>query len=68
MISNNVLANNVDVLTAQAERHYYNCDYHSCYDLTSAVLEKDLYHTQCLPIHLSCLMELKKTNGMIDAF
>ncbi|RWS15248.1 cell division cycle protein 16-like isoform X1 [Dinothrombium tinctorium] len=30
------------------------------------VLEKDIYHTECLPIHLSCLMELKKTNVLFD--
>ncbi|UYV72140.1 CDC16, partial [Cordylochernes scorpioides] len=26
------------------------------------ILGQDAYHTQCLPIHISCLMELKKTN------
>jgi len=64
--SSNLLATNVDVLTAQAERFYYNCDYHSCYNLNSQVLARDLYHPQCLPIHLSCLMELKKTNILFD--
>ncbi|KAI1280486.1 Cell division cycle protein 16 -like protein [Halotydeus destructor] len=65
-VNNEYLENNVDVLTAQAERCYYNCDYHQCYKITSEVLSRDLYHSQCLPIHLSCLMELKKTNALFE--
>ena len=34
-IANDSLVNNVDVLTAKAERLYYNCDYHLCYKITS---------------------------------
>ncbi|RWS30705.1 cell division cycle protein 16-like isoform X1 [Leptotrombidium deliense] len=60
------IGNNVDVLTAVAERHYYNCDYLQCSKITSQVLVKDVYHSECLPIHLSCLMELKKTNVLFD--
>lgn len=60
------LSNNVDVMTALAERHYYNCDYQSAFELTTTVLERDVYHTQCLPIHISCLMELNKPNQLFD--
>ncbi|XP_054162340.1 cell division cycle protein 16 homolog [Oppia nitens] len=64
--SSNILQNNVDFMTSLAERHYYNCEYQQCFKITSQVLSKDIYHTQCLPIHLSCLMELKKTNALFD--
>lgn len=32
---NGRLQDNVDILTAAAERHYYNCDYHKCFKITS---------------------------------
>ncbi|XP_015795039.1 cell division cycle protein 16 homolog [Tetranychus urticae] len=62
----NFLSDNVDILTSLAERHYYNCDFHQCIQLTNKVLKDDIYHTQCLPIHISCLMELQKTNLLFD--
>ncbi|CAG2163999.1 unnamed protein product, partial [Oppiella nova] len=61
-----ILQENVDFMTSLAERHYYNCEYQQCFKITSQVLTRDIYHTQCLPIHLSCLMELKKTNALFD--
>ncbi|XP_053211911.1 cell division cycle protein 16 homolog [Panonychus citri] len=60
------LSDNVDILTSLAERHYYNCDFQQCFQLTNKVLKIDIYHTQCLPIHISCLMELQKTNLLFD--
>lgn len=27
------------------------------------ILKKDPYHNSCLPVHIACLVELKKTNG-----
>lgn len=58
---NDKLYNNVDLLTAKAEGLYYNCQYYQCLKITTDVLTRDMYHTSCLPIHISCLMELKKT-------
>ena len=55
-----LLSTNADILTAEAESLYYNCDYQSCYTVTKTVLTKDIYHSSCLPVHISCLMELKK--------
>lgn len=56
------LQGNLDLATVLAERCYYNCDYQQCYVITSSVLNKDPFHSHCLPIHVSCLMELKKSN------
>ncbi|KAK3888761.1 hypothetical protein Pcinc_007234 [Petrolisthes cinctipes] len=58
------LASNADFITAQAEKLYYNCNYAQCYRLTQEVLKKDPYHTDCLPIHISCLVELKQSNTL----
>lgn len=58
------LQNNMDLATSMAERHYYNCDYQQCFRITSNVLNKDPFHTQCLPIHISCLVELRKSNAL----
>ena len=60
------LQENVDLMTAKAEACYYQCDYYQCIKLTTQVLSRDVYHTECLPIHISCLMELKKANQLFD--
>jgi len=58
------LATNLDLAVAQAERHYYNCNYQQCSQITEDVLKKDPYHSSCLPVHISCLVELKKVNKL----
>ncbi|KAG8201646.1 hypothetical protein JTE90_012713 [Oedothorax gibbosus] len=58
------LAGNLDVGTALAERCYYNCDYEQCYSITTIILNKDPFHLNCLPIHITCLMELEKPNAL----
>lgn len=58
------LADNLDMQVAKAEKLYYNCDYHQCFSLTERILKKDPYHNSCLPVHIACLVELKKTNAL----
>ncbi|XP_047361479.1 cell division cycle protein 16 homolog isoform X1 [Vespa velutina] len=58
------LSDNLDLEVSEAERLYYNCDYHKCFSLTERILNKDPYHTACLPVHIACLVELKKTNAL----
>ena len=58
------LSTNSDFVVAKAERHFYNCDYSQCFSLTSSVMKEDPFHTDCLPIHISCLVELKKSNSL----
>ncbi|XP_063995452.1 cell division cycle protein 16 homolog [Diachasmimorpha longicaudata] len=55
---------NLDMQVAKAERLYYNCDYHQCFNLTEKILKKDPYHSSCLPVHIACLVELKKTTAL----
>ena len=58
------LSLNSDFAVAKAERHFYNCDYTQCFSMTSSVMKEDPFHTDCLPIHISCLVELKKPNDL----
>ncbi|XP_053593265.1 cell division cycle protein 16 homolog [Microplitis demolitor] len=58
------LQDNLDMQVAKAERLYYNCDYQQCFSLTETILKKDPYHNCCLPVHIACLVELKKTNAL----
>ncbi|KAG8037704.1 hypothetical protein G9C98_005915 [Cotesia typhae] len=58
------LQKNLDMQVAKAERLYYNCDYQQCFSLTEVILKKDPYHSCCLPVHIACLVELKKTNAL----
>lgn len=60
------LSTNVDVLTATAERHYFNCDYYSACELSTSILERDLHHSECLTIHISSLMEIDKPTQLFD--
>ncbi|KAM5147089.1 cell division cycle protein 16 homolog isoform 3-T3 [Callospermophilus lateralis] len=60
----NGLQENLDVVVSLAERHYYNCDFKMCYKLTSAVMEKDPFHANCLPVHIGTLVELNKANEL----
>ena len=58
------LLGNLDMEVSEAERLHYNCDYHKCFLLTERILKKDPYHNLCLPVHIACLVELKKTNAL----
>ncbi|XP_072179997.1 cell division cycle protein 16 homolog [Diadema setosum] len=58
------LANNLDVQTNTAERHYYNCDFRTSYKITRSVLESDPFHERCLPVHVATLVELRLSNEL----
>ncbi|XP_015514715.2 cell division cycle protein 16 homolog [Neodiprion lecontei] len=58
------LMDNLDMEVSRAERLYYNCDYQQCFSLTERILKKDPYHSTCLPVHIACLVELKKSNAL----
>ena len=58
------LNDNLDIVASMAERHFYNCSYNLSCKMTSAILHSDPYHEACLPIHITCLVELKKTNEL----
>ncbi|XP_057663630.1 cell division cycle protein 16 homolog isoform X2 [Diorhabda carinulata] len=60
------LKNSLDLRVAEAERLYYNCDYRSCSALTENILKIDPYHDGCLPIHISCQVELKQSNKLFS--
>lgn len=60
------LSTNVDIEAAMAERHYFNCDYHSAYELSTSILEKDVHHLQCLPVYISSLMEIDKPTQLFN--
>lgn len=57
------LKSNIDIQVAEAERLYYNCDYHQCSQLTESLLKEDPYHEICLTVHISCQVELKQSNS-----
>lgn len=57
------LQESLDVIVSNAERLYYNCEYQKCRDVTDKVLKKDPYHSDCLPVHIACLVELKESNS-----
>ncbi|XP_017783826.1 PREDICTED: cell division cycle protein 16 homolog [Nicrophorus vespilloides] len=58
------LEESLDFVVSQAEQLYYNCDYQRTLELTEKILRQDPYHSDCLLVHISCLVELKKSNKL----
>merc|ERR1712223_532998 len=58
------LSGNSSLEVAMAERHFYNCDYPASHQISTVVMRKDPFHASCLPIHISCLVELRKSNDL----
>ena len=58
------VSNSLDVIVSMAEKQFSKCDFQTCYKRTSQVLEKDPFHSACLPLHISCMVELKKSNDL----
>ncbi|KAG8298096.1 anaphase promoting complex subunit cdc16 [Homalodisca vitripennis] len=58
------LSESLDVEVARAEKLYHACAFRQCLSKTQDILKRDPYHPNCLPIHIACLMELKKINQL----
>lgn len=43
-------------------------EFNSLIHFVCRILKKDPYHSACLPVHIACLVELKKTNGKLINF
>ncbi|GLU18055.1 hypothetical protein SLE2022_343770 [Rubroshorea leprosula] len=58
------LKNNTDLLACKAE-YYHQCgEYQKCFELTSALLEKDPFHLKSTLVHLAAAMELGHSNEL----
>ncbi|XP_031406421.1 anaphase-promoting complex subunit 6 isoform X2 [Punica granatum] len=56
--------NNTDLLVCKAE-YYHQCgEYQKCFELTSALLEKDPFHMKCTLIHVAAATELGHSNEL----
>lgn len=54
----------LDVTVCMAEKQFSKCDFQLCYNMTNQVLEEDPLHSTCLLLHISCMVELKKSNDL----
>lgn len=57
------VASNLELEVQRAETEFYNCNYVNCLDMTTRVMKEDPYHVDCLPLHVSALVECSKANG-----
>ncbi|KAE8124690.1 hypothetical protein FH972_019555 [Carpinus fangiana] len=58
------LKGNTDLLACKAE-YYHQCgEYQKCFELTSALLEKDPFHLKSTLVHLAAAMELGQSNEL----
>lgn len=58
------LDSSVDVMSAQAERLFYNGEYKKSLKTIDEILKRDIYHTRSLTVKIECLMELKETTSL----
>ncbi|KAK9847452.1 hypothetical protein WJX84_003493 [Apatococcus fuscideae] len=58
------LAGNLDVLTCRADWLYHSGAHQECYQLTTDILDRDMYAVECLPTHLAAALELCKKNDL----
>ncbi|XP_046848454.1 cell division cycle protein 16 homolog [Xenia sp. Carnegie-2017] len=58
------LSNSLDVTLCVAQKQFSKCDFQSCYKMTSQIIQEDSLHNACLPLHISCMVELKKSNDL----
>ncbi|VDQ15910.1 unnamed protein product [Trichobilharzia regenti] len=58
------LNDNVDIIVNKAGRMLDMCRFYECYNITSRLIRSDPYNLACLPIHISVLKELGKSNGI----
>ena len=54
------LHSNLDNIVCKAERSFNCCNYRDAFKYTTTVIEADPLHETSLPLHISCLVELKK--------
>ena len=50
---------NNDLRLALAERHYYNCDNVTAFEITSDIMREDPLHHNCVTLHISLLVDMK---------
>uniref|UniRef100_A0A0D9VRN4 Uncharacterized protein n=1 Tax=Leersia perrieri TaxID=77586 RepID=A0A0D9VRN4_9ORYZ len=62
--SGQTLKNNIDVLACKAEYYHQSGEYQKCFELTSALLERDPFHLKCTLVHLAAAMELGHSNDL----
>lgn len=58
------LSQNPDLLLSKADLLFTQCRFSEALSLTESILERDMYNLAVLPIHLSCLHELRRTNTL----
>ncbi|XP_063704150.1 cell division cycle protein 16 homolog [Culicoides brevitarsis] len=58
------LNQSVDVMSAQAEKLFYNGEYKKSLKVIDDILKRDIYHTRSLTVKIECLMELKETTAL----
>jgi anaphase-promoting complex subunit 6 len=57
---------NLDILTAKAERLYYDGDFENAYTVCRKILEKDQFHKLCVPLYVSTLVHLNKITQLFE--
>ncbi|RIB00703.1 hypothetical protein C2G38_2010317, partial [Gigaspora rosea] len=58
------LSNNANILLSHADELYTQCRFKECLEVTTRLLELDMYNQACLPIHIVCLHELREKNKL----
>jgi len=58
------LQNNLSVRVNYAQRLMNGCDYKECLSTLQKIMKEDPYHQGCLPIYITCLVAMKKSQAL----
>ncbi|KAG0597202.1 hypothetical protein M758_UG320200 [Ceratodon purpureus] len=58
------LKDNNDLIACRADYLYHRGEFQRCYDTTKALLEKDPYQLNCMPLHIGSALELGRKNDL----
>uniref|UniRef100_A0A1A9X2E8 TPR_REGION domain-containing protein n=1 Tax=Glossina brevipalpis TaxID=37001 RepID=A0A1A9X2E8_9MUSC len=53
-----------DVMAAQAEKHFYDCEYKKGFKILNDLLKSDPYHNAALTVQIGCLVEFGDYNKL----
>lgn len=60
------LSSSADVLCGVADTHLQHLNVEGCYQLTFALLERDLYHDHTLLLHVACCVQKRKQEELFS--
>ncbi|XP_037945500.1 cell division cycle protein 16 homolog [Teleopsis dalmanni] len=56
--------NSTDIMAAEAEKLFYDCEYKKCFKILNELIKIDPYHNEALTVQIGCLVEFGDYNKL----